>query len=67
MLSLSLAVFNFLPIPALDGGRILFVLLEIVFRRKIPKHIEQTFHAVGFLFLILLMIVITYFDILKIL
>jgi regulator of sigma E protease len=65
MLSLSLAAFNILPIPALDGGRILFVLFEIIFRRKIPVKVEQTFHALGFFLLILLMLFVTYFDILK--
>lgn len=37
MLSLNLAVINFLPIPALDGGRVLFVLFEMISRRKIPE------------------------------
>jgi len=67
MLSLSLAAFNILPIPALDGGRILFVLLEVITRRKMPIKIEQSFHTIGFLLLIGLMIFVTYFDILKIL
>jgi regulator of sigma E protease len=66
MLSLSLAAFNILPIPALDGGRILFVLLEVITRRKMPIKIEQSFHTIGFLLLIGLMIFVTYFDILKI-
>lgn len=69
MISLSLAVFNILPIPALDGGRIIFVLSEIpakiIWKRKLPKSVEQTTHALGFLFLIGLMIFVTYFDILK--
>lgn len=69
MISLSLAVFNILPIPALDGGRILFVLSEIpakmIWKRKLSKSVEQTTHALGFLFLIGLMIFVTYFDILK--
>lgn len=65
MLSLSLAAFNVLPIPALDGGRILFVLFEVVFRRKVPIKIEQGFHAIGFILLLLLMFFVTYFDILK--
>jgi regulator of sigma E protease len=70
MISLSLAVFNILPIPALDGGRILFVLAEVplglIWKKKLPKNIEQTTHALGFMFLIGLMIFVTYFDILKI-
>jgi regulator of sigma E protease len=71
LISLSLAVFNILPIPALDGGRILFVLSEVpyklIFKKSIPKKIEQTTHAIGFLFLIGLMLLVTYFDILKLL
>jgi regulator of sigma E protease len=65
MLSLSLAVFNILPIPALDGGRIVFVLFEAVSRRKIKTQTEQLFHGLGFLALLLLMVFVTYFDIVK--
>lgn len=65
LLSLSLAVFNILPIPALDGGRILFVALEVVFRKKIKVQVEQLFHGLGFLALIFLMVFVTYFDIVK--
>lgn len=65
LLSLSLAVFNILPIPALDGGRILFVLIEIVTRKKVKKQVEQLFHGLGFLALLFLMIFVTYFDIVK--
>ncbi len=65
MLSLSLAAFNILPIPALDGGRILFVLLEAIKGRKINANVEQLFHGIGFLALLALMIFVTYFDIVK--
>jgi regulator of sigma E protease len=65
MLSLSLAVFNILPIPALDGGRILFVLIELVTRKKIKASYEQIFHGLGFLALLSLMVFVTYFDIVK--
>ncbi len=65
MLSLSLAAFNILPIPALDGGRVLFVLFELVRRRKIKATTEQLFHGLGFLALLCLMIFVTYFDIVK--
>lgn len=43
---------NLLPLPALDGGRIVFVLFEMIFRRRIPKRFEATVHAVGFFLLI---------------
>lgn len=65
MLSLSLAAFNILPIPALDGGRIAFVLAEIVARKKVKASTEQIFHGVGFLALLCLMVFVTYFDIVK--
>lgn len=65
MLSISLAVFNFLPIPALDGGRIVFVLLEAFTKKKIRAEVEQIMHAFGFLLLLGLMLFVTYFDIVK--
>ncbi len=63
ILSINLAVFNILPIPALDGGRIVFVLLESILRRPINLKLQYISNTVGFLFLIGLMIIITYFDI----
>lgn len=65
MLSLSLAVFNILPIPALDGGRIVFVLLEAIRRKKVKASTEQIFHGFGFLLLLCLMVFVTYFDIVR--
>jgi regulator of sigma E protease len=62
MLSVSLAVFNLLPIPALDGGRILFTLPEIIFRRRIPYKLENVINGVAFLMLIALMIFINAMD-----
>lgn len=63
LISLNLALINILPIPALDGGRILFVILEKVFGRRFPGKVEQITHTVGFAFLILLMILITVKDV----
>jgi regulator of sigma E protease len=65
MLSLSLAAFNILPIPALDGGRMVFVVLEGLRRKKIKAETEQMFHGFGFMLLILLMLFVSYFDIVK--
>jgi regulator of sigma E protease len=62
MLSISLAVFNLLPIPALDGGRILFTLPEILFRRRIPYKLENVINGVAMLLLIALMIFINAMD-----
>ncbi len=65
LISINLAIINILPIPALDGGRILFVLMEAIFRKKIPGKIEQISHMTGFALLILLMLVITYKDVIR--
>ncbi len=65
MLSVSLGVFNLLPIPALDGGRILFTLPEILFRRRIPYRFENVVNGVAFLLLIGLMIFVNLMDVLN--
>ena len=65
-LSLSLAVINMLPFPALDGGRLLFVAIEAVIRRPISPVWVMRLNAAGFLLLILLMVAVTYNDILRI-
>jgi regulator of sigma E protease len=62
VISIALGITNLLPIPALDGGRILFVLPEILFRRRVPAEYENTIHLIGFTVLILLMIYVTTQD-----
>jgi regulator of sigma E protease len=64
-ISLNLAVINLLPIPALDGGRLLFVFLEAIIRRPIDPEWMARVNFIGFAFLILLMIAVTYNDILR--
>jgi regulator of sigma E protease len=66
LISINLGVLNLVPFPALDGGRILFVLIEAVIRRQIKPTVANTVNAVGFALLILLMVVVTYRDIVKI-
>jgi regulator of sigma E protease len=63
LLSINLAVFNLLPIPALDGGRFAFMLYEGLTRRKVNPKVEQWSHAVFFALLILMLIVVTFNDI----
>ena len=63
MLSLSLAAINILPIPALDGGRVLFILIEKIIRRPVPMKYEQLAHTIGFMLLMLLVIVVTWRDV----
>lgn len=65
IISINLAVINILPFPALDGGRLLFVAIESVIRKNISPRIMNTFNALGFVLLILLMLVVTYHDIAK--
>jgi regulator of sigma E protease len=62
LISLSLGIFNLLPIPALDGGRILFLLPELIFRRRVPPEVENRVHAAGMVALLLLMVVINAMD-----
>jgi len=57
-ITISLGLINLMPFPALDGGRILFVLPEILFRRRIPPEFENVVNLVGFAILILLMLFI---------
>lgn len=65
ILSLNLAVFNVLPIPALDGGRIFFLLIEGLLRRKVRAEIEHWVHTVGMVLLLTLMLLVTLSDIKK--
>jgi regulator of sigma E protease len=62
MLSISLGVMNLLPIPALDGGRILFTLPEILFRKRIPPQWENTVNGIAMLLLIGLMLFVNVMD-----
>jgi len=64
LLSVGLAMFNILPFPALDGGRMLFIILESIFGKKVVKEsVENIIHLVGFGLLIVLFILLTYNDI----
>jgi regulator of sigma E protease len=65
IISVAIGLTNLLPIPALDGGRILFVLAEIVFRKRVPPEYENLIHLVGFAALILLMVYVTVQDVLN--
>jgi len=65
LISINLAVINLIPFPALDGGRILFVIIESVIRRPIPAKFTNWVNLVGFGLLMLLMVVVTYKDIVK--
>lgn len=65
IISLNLAVINLLPFPALDGGRVVFVLIEAVTRRRIPPEWAGRVNLAGFAILMFLMIAVTYNDIIR--
>ena len=65
LISLNLAVINLIPFPALDGGRLLFVIIEAIIRRPIPHTVTKWVNMIGFLVLIILMVVITTADVIK--
>ncbi len=64
-LSINVGFINLLPIPAFDGGRILFLVIEKIRRKPIKPEIENTIHGVGLVLLMILMVVITYNDIIR--
>ena len=64
-ITINVGIFNVLPIPALDGGRLLFLIIEAIRRKPIKPEHEGYIHFVGFTLVILLMIFVTFNDILK--
>lgn len=65
LISINLALLNLIPFPALDGGRMLFVIIEAIRRKSINPKIANTTNAIGFAVLLALMVVVTYKDVLK--
>ncbi len=65
LITINLGVMNLLPIPALDGCKILVILIEIITRKKIPPEKEGIINLIGFAFLILIMLFATYNDIIR--
>ena len=66
LISLSLGVTNLLPIPALDGGKILILLIEAIRRKPLKQETELNIQLLGFSFLIVLSLYVAYNDILRI-
>ena len=62
-LSINLGVMNILPFPAFDGGHILFILIELVTRKRVNEKFENMCHLIGFILIFALMIFITFKDI----
>lgn len=65
LISLGLAMINVLPIPGADGGRMIFVIYEVIFKKPAPPRLEQKVNEFGFALIIVLLILITYKDILQ--
>lgn len=66
LISLSLAVINILPIPALDGGRFLFIIVEAFRGKPIDAKTEAMIHGIGFMLLMAFIVVVTFYDIVRI-
>lgn len=65
LITINIGIFNLLPLPALDGGRLVFLLIEGIFRRPVPQKYEAYIHAAGLIALFGLMIVVTFNDIVR--
>lgn len=66
LITVNLGIVNMLPIPALDGGRLIFLIIEGIRRKPVPAKYEGVVHGVGFALLMVFMLVITFSDILRI-
>ncbi len=65
MITINIGLFNLLPLPALDGGRLFFLAIEAVFRKPVPQKYEGWVHAIGLVLLLILMAVISFSDIMR--
>lgn len=63
MITVNVGIFNLLPLPALDGGRLMFLIFEGIFRRPVPAKYEGMVHFIGLILLMLLMVAVTFTDI----
>ena len=65
MLSINIGIFNLIPIPALDGGKILINLIEVVRRKPLKQEVETYMTLAGVAVMVILMIAVTWNDIMK--
>ena len=65
LIAINIGLFNLLPLPALDGGRLFFMAIELIFRKPVPRKYEGWVHAIGLILLMLLMVVISFSDIMR--
>lgn len=66
LLTINLGVFNLLPLPALDGGRLFFMIIEFIRRKPVPPEKEGMIHAIGLILLLFLTVIISFNDIVRI-
>ena len=66
MLTINLGIFNLLPLPALDGGRLVFLIVEGIRKKPVPPEKEGMVHFIGIACFMILMVVITISDVAKI-
>ena len=66
IITINLGIMNLIPFPALDGGRLILLIVEGIRRKPIDRNKEGYFHLIGFVLLMILMIIVTYKDILRI-
>ena len=62
-LSMNVGMMNLLPLPALDGGRLFFLLIELIFRKPVNRNVEAMIHFVGIVLLMLLMLLVSIKDV----
>jgi regulator of sigma E protease len=67
VVSLNLAIFNLLPIPILDGGTLLLLLIEMLMQREMSLQVKETVFKLGFVFLMMVVVLVIYNDISRIL
>ena len=65
LISINIGLFNLLPIPALDGGRLFFMFIELIFRKPVPQKYENWVHTAGMILLLIFMAVVSFSDIWK--
>ena len=65
IISANLAVMNLLPIPSLDGSRMVFTLIEMIFRKPVPRKIEAVIHVVGLVLILVLAVFLDVFHLVR--
>ncbi|MCH5195227.1 MAG: site-2 protease family protein [Oscillospiraceae bacterium] len=65
LISINIGIFNLIPVPALDGSRFIFLLVELIMRKPVKPQIEGVVHFVGFALLMVVMVIVTFNDIAK--